>query len=128
MLTLNQGLLSFPCSARSRHTRGYEGTWPRQLTQTGQMDIPNTDCHAQDIKWGKLAQMASDAAKGGAGHSSAGGKQLYCASFFLGFLCILFYYHFTSITIVFQFISIIILVLPHPHGVLLFFLILLSIS
>lgn len=90
-----------------------EGTRPTQLTQTGQTDISNIDCHAQDINWGKPAQMVSGTAQGAAGHSSAGGEQLYCASFFLVFLGILFT-TVISITIVFQFISIITLFLSHP--------------
>lgn len=77
------------------------------------MDIPNTDCHAQDSNWGKAAQMVSGAAQEVAGHSSAGDEELYCASFFLGFLCILFT-TVISITIVLQFTSIITLFLSHP--------------
>ena len=38
MFTLSQGLLGFPCSARS--TRSWEGAQPGQLTQTGHRAIP----------------------------------------------------------------------------------------
>lgn len=57
--------------------------------------------------------MVSGAAQEVAGHSSAGDEELYCASFFLGFLCILFT-TVISITIVLQFTSIITLFLSHP--------------
>lgn len=59
--------------------------------------------------------MVPCGAQGKAGHLLAGGEQLYCASFFLGFLCTLFT-TIISITIIFQFISIIRLSFTFPDS------------
>ena len=59
MFTPRQGLFSFPYWPASEEAGGAQGagkgTWPGQLTQTGQRDIPYHVTSCLFYKWGKLA-------------------------------------------------------------------------
>lgn len=94
LLTLNQGLFSFPSAAASRCTRSWEDAWPGQLTQTGQRDIPYQRTSCPIYKPGEICSRRANCVFGWAGYWPSGGKQLYWALFvFLVFFLFYYCYH-----------------------------------
>lgn len=91
MFTPSQGLCSFshPGSEEATGTRSWERTRPGQVAKGIFQPMSH---HAQSRNWGELFGRTPITAWGQAGHQSAGGELLYCASlgcFSLSFISLL---------------------------------------